>query len=49
MSSLIWLLFGFTGFTAYETIKAKGIERIFWGMLAVLFGTYSLTLVTTIK
>ena len=49
MSSLVWLLFGFTGFTAYETIKAKGIERIFWGMLAVLFGTYALALVNAIK
>ena len=49
MSSLIWLLFGFTGFTAYETIKAKGIERMFWGMLAILFGAYALALVTAIK
>ena len=49
MISLIWLLFGFTGFTAYETIKAKGFERIFWGMLAVLFGTYASALVAAIK
>ena len=49
MISLIWLLFGFTGFTTYETIKAKGFERIFWGILAVLFGTYALALVAVIK
>ena len=49
MASLIWLLFGFTGFTTYETIKTKGVERIFWGMLAVLFGAYALALVDAIK
>ena len=49
MSSLIWLLFGFAGFTAYEAIKAKGLKRISLGVSAAIFGTYALALVVAMK
>jgi len=49
MSSLIWLLFGFTGFTTYEATKCKGIDRILWGILGVLFGMFALVLVASKK
>ena len=49
MSSLIWLLFGFVGFTIYEAIEYKGIDRILWGILGVLFGIFALVLVAIEK
>ena len=49
MSSLIWLLFGFVGFAAYETTKYKGIDRVLWGILGILFGMFALALVVIEK
>lgn len=49
MSSLIWLLFGFAGFATYEATKYKGIDRILWGILGVLFGMFALVLVASEK
>ena len=49
MSSLIWILFGFAGFAAYEATKYKGIDRVLWGILGVLFSMFALVLVASEK
>ena len=49
MSSLIWLLFGFAGFAAYEATEYKGIDRVLWGILGVLFSMFALVLVASKK